>query len=71
MEFKLFAQDFASISPLKIKKNAAPTGSVTIETGGSFSDSELSAAKFMKRLGHEVILRSPSGTRAGGKLLIS
>ncbi|WP_255431189.1 hypothetical protein [Pedobacter sp. N36a] len=35
MEFKLSAEDFASISPLKIAKFAAPKGSVAIEAGSS------------------------------------
>ncbi|WP_379138279.1 RHS repeat-associated core domain-containing protein [Paenibacillus sp. sgz500958] len=41
-------------------------GSLVIETGGNFSASEISAAKYMQQLGNKVVLRNPVGTRAGG-----
>ncbi len=41
-------------------------GSLVIEQGGKFSNSEIKAAEYMRDLGNEVILRMPQGTRAGG-----
>src|SRR5690554_3741830 len=43
-----------------------PKGSLSIQSGGSFSASEVAAAEYMQSLGHNVILRSPTGTRAAG-----
>jgi hypothetical protein len=41
-------------------------GKLTIEAGGTFSQSEINAAKYMQSLGNNVELRMPVGTRAGG-----
>ena len=43
-----------------------PKGSLSIQKGGSFSASEIEAAKYMQNLGNKVVLRSPTGTRAAG-----
>src|SRR5690606_9413014 len=43
-----------------------PKGSLSIQSGGSFPASEVAAAEYMQSLGHNVILRSPTGTRAAG-----
>jgi hypothetical protein len=44
----------------------ASVGSLVVETGGIFSQSEVDAAKYVAALGKNVILRMPKGTRAGG-----
>ena len=41
-------------------------GSLVIEAGQTFSQSEINAARYMEALGNEVVLRAPSGTRAAG-----
>jgi filamentous hemagglutinin len=41
-------------------------GKLTIVEGGSYSASEQNAARYMSEQGHDVTLRPPSGTRAGG-----
>ncbi len=51
----------------KFVKRPSKAGSLLIEKGGKFSQSEIRAAEHMKDLGHEVKLRSPIGTRAGGQ----
>jgi len=43
-----------------------PKGSLSIQSGGTFSASEVAAAEYMQSLGHNVLLRSPTGTRAAG-----
>lgn len=50
-------------------KNIIPTqktGSLIIEQGGKFSESEKRAAQYMSNLGNNVTLRVPKGTRADG-----
>jgi len=42
-----------------------PQGSLIIEEG-EFSTSELRAAQWMAKRGHQVILRQPRGTRVSG-----
>ena len=41
-------------------------GKLTIEEGGSFSESEVRAAKYMQKLGNDVLLRTPKGLREAG-----
>jgi RHS repeat-associated protein len=41
-------------------------GSLLIEAGAKFSQSEINAARYMESLGNDVVLRSPVGTREGG-----
>lgn len=41
-------------------------GSLTIDPEGSFSESEINAAKYLASQGHDVVLRQPVGTRAQG-----
>ncbi|MFE7088907.1 RHS repeat-associated core domain-containing protein, partial [Sphingobacterium spiritivorum] len=43
------------------------TGSLVIEAGGKFSQSEINAANYLKDQGYRVFLRNAVGTRAGGK----
>ncbi|QQT26618.1 hypothetical protein [Sphingobacterium spiritivorum] len=43
------------------------TGSLVIEAGGKFSQSEINAANYLKDQGYRVFLRRPVGTRTGGK----
>lgn len=48
-------------------KTSGNTGKLTIIDGGNYSTSEMNAAQYMADLGNTVILRPPTGTRAGGK----
>jgi hypothetical protein len=46
--------------------NTTKTGTLIIENGGKFSESEIRAAEYLQSLGNDVLLRIPRGTRAGG-----
>ncbi|GAA3954571.1 hypothetical protein GO495_31455 [Chitinophaga oryziterrae] len=53
-------------TPFVSRVQAPRIGTLRIEEGGQFSESEINAAKYMKGLGYDVLLRSPKGTRAQG-----
>ncbi|WP_144695827.1 CdiA C-terminal domain-containing protein [Chitinophaga vietnamensis] len=53
--------------PLSIPETAQRyPGTLAIEPGGKFSESEIEAAKYMRAQGNDVMLRKPTGTRAQG-----
>ncbi|WP_353196141.1 SpvB/TcaC N-terminal domain-containing protein [Parapedobacter defluvii] len=54
------------IQPISKSQLRMPLGSLKIDQGGQFSESELRAAKYMKNKGYDVHLRKPRGTRSGG-----
>jgi RHS repeat-associated protein len=58
----------ASIEPGRFTPliEAKGPGSLSIDWGGKYSQSEINAAKYMAGLGNTVLLRPPTGTRADG-----